>query len=199
MSELFETVRERVSLRDTAALLGCEPNRAGFIRCPIHGERTASCKLYEDEGRFYCFGCHAHGDVIDLYGKTRGMRPLEAARELAGAAGIVLPSAPHRPAPPAPAPRPTDAQLWQAFEHWQRRTFLALRRYRDWSDVVLRELAPRHGTDELHPLFVEAQRDRPLVDDALLILADGSDAERLALYRSYRKELERIAKRPGIR
>ena len=36
----------------------------GFMRCPFHADRTPSLKLYGDH--FHCFGCGAHGDVIDL-------------------------------------------------------------------------------------------------------------------------------------
>jgi DNA primase len=33
--------------------------------CPIHQERSPSCTVYDD-GHYHCFGCGAHGDVVDL-------------------------------------------------------------------------------------------------------------------------------------
>lgn len=42
-----------------------KPNGAGFIRCPFHNEKTASCKVYQNN-RFFCFGCSRNGDVIDI-------------------------------------------------------------------------------------------------------------------------------------
>ncbi len=48
-----------------------EPNRAGFICCPFHTEKTPSCKLYGT--KFKCFGCGEHGDVIDFYMKVYGV------------------------------------------------------------------------------------------------------------------------------
>lgn len=34
--------------------------------CPFHEEKTPSFYLYTDTNRFYCFGCHEKGDVINL-------------------------------------------------------------------------------------------------------------------------------------
>lgn len=52
---------------EVARRYGFEPNRAGFIRCPFHqGDRTASLKIYPGRGGFHCFGCGAHGSVIDF-------------------------------------------------------------------------------------------------------------------------------------
>jgi len=33
--------------------------------CPFHKEKTPSFVIYPNNS-FYCFGCHAHGDVIDF-------------------------------------------------------------------------------------------------------------------------------------
>lgn len=53
-------------------MYGLKPNRAGFICCPFHGERTPSLKLYPNNRGWYCFGCQTGGDVIkfvELYFK----------------------------------------------------------------------------------------------------------------------------------
>ena len=52
----------------------------GFMRCPFHADRTPSLKLYGDH--FHCFGCGAHGDVIDLTAGLLGCSKGEAARRL---------------------------------------------------------------------------------------------------------------------
>lgn len=54
-------------MRDVAERYGYEPNRAGFISCPFHSDKTPSIKVYNDIGKgFYCFGCGAGGSVIDF-------------------------------------------------------------------------------------------------------------------------------------
>lgn len=54
-------------MRQVAEHYGFEPNRAGFIKCPFHqGDHTASLKIYPGDKGFHCFGCGAHGSVIDF-------------------------------------------------------------------------------------------------------------------------------------
>ena len=63
-----------------------------FMRCPFHADRTPSLKLYGDH--FHCFGCGAHGDVIDLAAGLLGCSKSEAARRLEadfGSGGFVPP------------------------------------------------------------------------------------------------------------
>lgn len=54
--------------------------RRGFMRCPFHADRVPSLKLYDDH--FHCFGCGAHGDVVDLTAGLLGCSKAEAARWL---------------------------------------------------------------------------------------------------------------------
>lgn len=43
------------------------------VKCPIHGEDTPSLRWYEETNTFYCFGCRAGGDVIELHKKFMGV------------------------------------------------------------------------------------------------------------------------------
>lgn len=38
----------------------------GECKCPLHNEKTASFKLNEEKGIYYCFGCGAGGDQISF-------------------------------------------------------------------------------------------------------------------------------------
>ena len=57
-----EEIKEKYSMTDIIGRYGYKPNRAGFISCPFHKEKTASMKIYKDS--YYCFGCGANGDVF---------------------------------------------------------------------------------------------------------------------------------------
>ena len=66
--------------------------KRGFMRCPFHADRTPSLKLYGDH--FHCFGCGAHGNVIDLTAALLGCSKTDAARRLEadfGSGGFVPP------------------------------------------------------------------------------------------------------------
>ncbi|MEM4385922.1 MAG: CHC2 zinc finger domain-containing protein [Candidatus Anstonellales archaeon] len=38
-----------------------------WCKCPLHDEDTPSFRYYEETNTFYCFGCGAGGDVIELH------------------------------------------------------------------------------------------------------------------------------------
>lgn len=70
--------------------------RAGSLlkcQCPFHSEKTPSCVVYQDtqNPHFYCFGCHAGGDVITFLMKIEGLQYMDAVRMLAERAGIQVP------------------------------------------------------------------------------------------------------------
>lgn len=62
---------------------GVEVNKKGFASCPFHSEKTASFRVYED-GTFHCFGCGAHGDVINFTMLINNISFNEACKHLDG-------------------------------------------------------------------------------------------------------------------
>jgi DNA polymerase len=50
------------------------------INCPFHDDSTPSLKLYSDH--FHCYGCGAHGDLVDWLMMTEGLTRGEAVRVL---------------------------------------------------------------------------------------------------------------------
>lgn len=42
--------------------------------CPLHDEDTPSFRYYDETNTFYCFGCRAGGDVINLHRKFMGQK-----------------------------------------------------------------------------------------------------------------------------
>lgn len=76
----FELIKRAAPIRDVVEMLtGSTVDRHGFCRCPFHNEKTASLKIYPDTNSFYCFGCHASGDVIDFTARATNKSPKEAA------------------------------------------------------------------------------------------------------------------------
>ena len=60
--------------------------------------------LYPGSGGFYCFGCHAHGDAIALYGKALNLTNLEAARQVCRDFGFQYDEGKRRKRAPSPLP-----------------------------------------------------------------------------------------------
>ena len=76
----FESVKAAVTLRQAAENYGLTVSRNGMTCCPFHEDRHPSMKLNEDY--FFCFGCHASGDVIDFTTRLFGLSPYAAAQKL---------------------------------------------------------------------------------------------------------------------
>ena len=84
--DLFTQIKMAVSVKEAAEYYGLGVNRGNMVCCPFHNDRTPSMKLNEDY--FYCFGCGATGDVIDLAAKLFGLSSYDAAKKLAYDFGI---------------------------------------------------------------------------------------------------------------
>lgn len=78
---LFESVKAAVTVRQAVEHYGLEVNRGNMVCCPFHNDRRPSMKLNEDY--CYCFGCGAHGDVIDLVTRLFNLSSYDAAKKLA--------------------------------------------------------------------------------------------------------------------
>ena len=60
--------------------------------CPFHDEKTASFKVDDIKGFYYCFGCHEKGDCITFIRKTENLDFLSAIKRLASEAGVQIPN-----------------------------------------------------------------------------------------------------------
>ena len=66
MVDYATRIKEQLSIAKVLKHYGFEPNRAGFMLCPMHKEDTPSLKIYPESNSYYCFGCGTGGDVINF-------------------------------------------------------------------------------------------------------------------------------------
>ena len=97
MKNIFATVKAAVTARQAAEHYGLKISRNGMTCCPFHDDKYPSMKVDE---RYYCFGCHETGDVIDFTAKLFSLTAYEAAKKLAYDFHID----PNSPAPAAVSP-----------------------------------------------------------------------------------------------
>ena len=160
---LFESVKAAVTVRQAAEHYGLEVNRGNMVCCPFHADRTPSMKLNEDY--FYCFGCGAHGDVIDLVAKLFNLSNYDAAKKLAYDFGID----PDKP-PAAAALRKPKYPLAKAF---QREELHCQRVLRDYLHLLERwkvQCSPKTPEDTIDDRFVEACQMLDYIEDLADIL-----------------------------
>jgi DNA primase len=90
--ETIEAVRHRVSI---VSVIGDRvrlerKGQAYLGLCPFHKEKSPSFNVNPERGFFYCFGCHASGNVISFIQQLDNLTFPEAVRELAERAGITV-------------------------------------------------------------------------------------------------------------
>ena len=83
---IYETIKAAISVKQAAKHYRLKAGRNGMACCPFHNDRHPSLKLNEDY--FYCFGCGAKGDVIDLVARLFDLSSYEAAQKLAADFGL---------------------------------------------------------------------------------------------------------------
>lgn len=93
--EIIENVKDANNIVDVIGLYVPLKKKGStyFGLCPFHGEKTPSFSVTNTSDRhmFYCYGCHAAGDVISFVMKYENLSYVEAVEMLAERAGISLP------------------------------------------------------------------------------------------------------------
>ena len=80
--DIADIIGENVKLRKTSR---------GFMGlCPFHHEDTPSFHVYTDTQSYYCFGCHAGGNIFSYVMQTQHLEFSDALRLLADRAGVKL-------------------------------------------------------------------------------------------------------------
>ena len=166
---VFETIKAAVTLRQAAEHYGLRVLPNGMTCCPFHKDRHPSLKLNEDY--FFCFGCHATGDVIDFTAWLFGISLKDAAKKLAEDFGI-------DPRPPAQSDIPKhDAEPPRDRE---RRCICVLREYLRHLRIWQLQYRPDEPGAPIHPLCEEALKRIPEVNYYLECLHDKAQSAETA-------------------
>lgn len=92
-STIIDDIKSQLDIKDSFEL--CFPGQAlthhgryWWTCCPVHSEKHPSFCLDTSKQRFTCYGCHVHGDAIDLYALRHGLSNRQAIVQLAERMGI---------------------------------------------------------------------------------------------------------------
>ena len=146
MDNIFERVKQAVSVPQIAQHYGIPVNRSGKCCCLFHQDKHPSMKLNDDY--YYCFGCQAKGDVISLTEKLFDLTPREAAQKLAADFGL------------APSETLKQAAVKKATKRAEKDELEYVLSLLNKNIGILRQMkenhAPKHPDEPFHMLFVEA-------------------------------------------
>ena len=151
----YERIKQTVTTRQAAQMYGLPVNRSGMAQCPFHEDHNPSMKV---DDRFYCFGCHASGDVIDFTARLFGISLKDAAKKLSEDFGI-------DPRPPAQSDIPNCYA--EPPRDRERLCICVLRDYLRHLRIWQLRYRPEKPGDPIHPRFAEAMKMLPTVNHLL--------------------------------
>ena len=173
---LFEAVKAAVTPRMAAERYGLPVRQGNMVCCPFHNDRTPSMKLNEDY--FYCFGCGACGDVIDLAARLFGLSGYDTARKLATDFGMTE----QKPSILA------KLQRGKSQAETERRCFRVLGDYLQILQGWKTHCAPQSPEDAIDPCYAEACHMLERIGNMLDILACGTPKERAEVVADLQKD-----------
>ena len=170
---IYETIKAAISVKQAAEHYGLKVSHNGMACCPFHNDRHPSLKLNEDY--FFCFGCGAKGDVIDLVARLFNLSSYEAAQKLALDFGL-------DPKPPTAAAmvKPKRPYIRQ-FREDEMLCFRVLTDYLHLLEDWKVRYAPKPPEDALDDRFVEACQMHCYIEYMADVLTVGDLEERVAL------------------
>ena len=191
---LFVLIKENVTARQVAEAYGLKVTPKGMACCPFHRDKTPSMKLDE---RYYCFGCGATGDAVDLTMQLLNLNSKDAAYRIANDLGIPVdePEGSRRIETKATGPpkkkQAEDAKEW--IDHAIKIVLDYLWLLRDFEKYD----APQNQEDDLdaHPLFCLALQQKSYIEylaDELMMCGKDQFEE---MRNSCGKEVDKIEER----
>ena len=190
-ANVFETVKQSITIREAAERYGIEVGRNSMACCPFHDDKNPSMKLNKDY--FYCFGCGATGDVIGLTARLYNLSPKEAAEKLAQDFGLIYDSQ----APPRRnyVRQKTEAQK---FKESRDHAFRILADYfhllRKWET----NYTPKTPVESMHPRFLEAVQQKDYIGYLLDSFLEDSPEEQKLWIAEHQSTIANLERRVNI-
>ena len=190
-ANVFEMVKQFVTVREAAERYGIEVKRGGMACCPFHDDKNPSMKLNEEY--FYCFGCGATGDVIDLTARLYNLSPKEAAEKLAQDFGLIYDSQ-------APPRRRYVRQKTEAQKFQENRDH-AFRILADYFHLLRKWEAgytPKTPEEPMHPRFLEAVQQKDYIGYLLDSFLEDSPEEQKLWIAEHQSTIANLERRVNI-
>ena len=177
---IYENIKAAISVKQAAEHYGLKVSRNGMACCPFHHDRHPSLKLNEDY--FFCFGCGAKGDVIDIVAKLFDLSGYEAAQRLVDDFGIST-----EPGQAAAASCKPKRPHIRQFREDEMLCFRVLTDYLHLLEDWKVRYAPRTPDEPYDDRFVEACQMHCHIEYMADVLTVGDLEERVALVDELRK------------
>lgn len=168
----YELIKENVTVLQAAERYGLATGRNSMTCCLFHEDHHPSMKL--NKRYFYCFGCGAHGDVIDLTARLLGTSTKDTIDILMNDYHLDPWDCPARPMTPR---RPMLRNLRDEEE----RCFSVLNEFHRLLESWRERYAPSEPEEPMDDHYILACREMEGIEYILDILTVGSLEDRVKL------------------
>lgn len=201
INELFTLAKDRLDIKIVAEFYGLNIDRNGKALCPFHNDKHPSLSFKDHI--FKCFSCGKGGDVFTLAGRLLGIdKPFEVLKKLNSdfCLGFNLEKS-----------KLTFEEKQQIIQTKKQRKYIKIleNSFDDWIAYAFKtcttyvkmlrfwqiEFEPKTPKEKVNPLFVEAMQNLSRIEYLCECLTYGNKEEFREFYKSYRKEIDIIAKR----
>ena len=190
MEDVFEKIRNEVSMKEIADYYGISFDRGGMACCPFHEDKTPSLKLYDDH--FYCFGCGEHGDAASFVSRLYGLRQIDAAKMISRDFGL------HLFDKEFASPIKKEISEKQIYHEWIKQAIETVSHYISVLCEWRAEFAPHDHNAVPDKLFIESLNNMAYAEYIRDILKFGSYDDRKEMYQNGKDIINKMQERVNL-
>ncbi|AFK86972.1 MULTISPECIES: CHC2 zinc finger domain-containing protein [Thermoanaerobacterium] len=191
VADKFQEVKTSVTLLEAIERYGLNPIKKGsryWALCPFHADKNPSMAIYDEA--YHCYGCQAHGDVIDFTARYFNITPLEATKKLASDFGIRLEgSKPSKEAQRKIRQKQELDKLYKEYNKKFNEVYDYLCRLNQLYQKIKQAIETPEDMDI--PEFVEACHMQDIVQYWLNVLLDGNIKEKIQVLKEVQEWKQR--------
>lgn len=175
----FQIIKSQISLLQAIEYYGLGPIKKGsryWILCPFHADKNPSMAIYDEA--YHCYGCGAHGDVIDFVARYFNLTALEAVEKLANDFSIRLSGIkPNKEIQKKVIQRQKIDKLYKSYIKKTSETYNYLCRLNQLYGKIKQAIETPEDMDI--PEFVEACHMQDIIQYWIDVLLDSSTKEKI--------------------
>ena len=171
---LYQKIKSAITVRQVGEMYGMGPDRRGMVCCPFHSDNHPSMML--NEAYYYCFGCGANGDAIDLTAKLFDLNPRQAAEKLIHDFGLDPDKPPANAIALLPPKRGLTDEQWADIAYCLRVLTDYLDLLHDWQE----RYKPATPEEPHDPRFEEALHTTETIEHLTDCVAFGAPQQKAA-------------------
>lgn len=189
---IFQQTKSLLDIISVSEKYGINVINGTKALCPFHNDTNPSMSFKDDICT--CWVCNETFDCIGLVSKLFNLTPFESVKKLNNDFKLGL-----RIGQPIPQEEikklEQENELLQLFDKWEKNSFIILTDYLDLLNNWKQQYSPTKDNflkDNINEKYLEACHNFDYIDYLTDVFISGTYKDKVELYKTHRKEIERI-------